>query len=238
MRHIRRRGLALPLISGLAAVSMLLATSQAAATEDPAQRHRPAGHAKDRTTRHETHTVASGNTLWEIAADHYGDGTKWWVLFGANAKAIEQAAQDHGRDGSGIGHWIFPETELAVPDPAVMRAGEKAVRAALDRVLARHPQLLGGSLCPEAEAPEDIGDCFLGLLDRVPLLLEHLDFPEGVSSSELPELLELLELPELPELSELSELLELLEPLVTCVMEEEDPITCLTEAMADLPAQG
>ncbi|MFF9483936.1 LysM peptidoglycan-binding domain-containing protein [Streptomyces sp. NPDC014676] len=225
MRHIRCRGLALPLISGLAAVSMLLATSQAAATEDPAQRHRPAGHAKDRTTRHETHTVASGNTLWEIAADHYGDGTKWWVLFGANAGTIEKTAQDYGRDGSGIGHWIFPETELAVPDPAMMKAGEKAVRTALDRVLAQHPRLISSSLCPEAEAPEDIGDCFLGLLDRVPLLLEHIGFPEEVSSGELPELLELLDLP------------ELLEPLVTCVM-EEDPVACLTEAMADLPAQG
>ncbi|MFC8373144.1 LysM peptidoglycan-binding domain-containing protein [Streptomyces sp. NPDC057239] len=161
--------------------------------------------------------MASGNTLWEIADDHYGDGMKWWVLFGANARTIEKTARDHGRDGSDIGHWIFPETELAVPDPAAMKAGEKAVRTALERVLAQHPQLIGGSLCPGAEAPEDIGDCFLGLLDQVPLLLEHVDFPEEVSSGAL---------------------LELLEPLVTCVMEEEDPVACLTEAVPDLPAQG
>ncbi|MER7486605.1 hypothetical protein ABTY20_12055 [Streptomyces sp. NPDC126497] len=191
--------------------------------EERAQPHRPAGHSKEQP-RHETHTVAGGNTLWEIADDHYGDGTKWWVLFGANAKTIEKAARDHGRDGSGIGHWIFPETELAVPDPAVLKAGEKAVRAALERVLAQHPQLIGGSLCPEAEAPEDIGDCLLGmlghvpvLLDRIPLLLEHLGFPEEVSSGAL---------------------LERLEPLVTCVMEEEDPVACLTEATADPTAQG
>ncbi|OSP43384.1 hypothetical protein B7767_10435 [Streptomyces sp. 13-12-16] len=230
MRHIRRRGPALTLISGLAAGSMLLATSQAAALEDRARPHRPAGHAKEQT-RHETHTVASGNTLWEIADDHYGDGMKWWVLFGANAETIERTARDHGHDGSGTGHWIFPGTELAVPDPAVLKAGEKAVRAALEHVLDRHPQLIGGSLCPGAEAPEDIGDCLLGmlgqvpvlldriplLLDQVPLLLEHLGFPEEVSSGAL---------------------LELLEPLVTCVMEEEDPVACLTEALADPPAQG
>ncbi|GAA2281263.1 hypothetical protein GCM10010415_57640 [Streptomyces atrovirens] len=219
MRHIRRRGPTLALISGLAAGSMLLATSQAAATEDRARPHRPAGHSKEQT-RHETHTVAGGNTLWEIAGDHYGDGTKWWVLFGANARTIEKTAQDHGRDGSDIGHWIFPETELTVPDPAALKAGEKAVRAALERVLAQHPQLIGSSLCPEAEAPEDIGDCLLGLLDQVPLLLEHIDFPEEVSSGAL---------------------LELFEPLVTCVMEEEDPVACLaeaTEAIPDLLTQG
>ncbi|MFD7686437.1 LysM peptidoglycan-binding domain-containing protein [Streptomyces sp. NPDC059781] len=217
MRHIRRRGLALPLISGLAAVSMLLATSQAAATEDPAQRHRTAGHAKDRTTHHETHTVAGGNTLWEIAEHRYGDGTTWWVLFGANARTIEKTAQEHGHDGSDIGHWIFPGTELALPDPAAMKTGAQAVREALDRVLTQHPQLLGSAVCPEAQTLEDIGECFLGLLDQAPLLLDRLDFLEEVSSGDL---------------------LELVEPLITCVTEGEDPTACLTEAIPDLPAMG
>ncbi|MFI5569902.1 LysM peptidoglycan-binding domain-containing protein [Streptomyces sp. NPDC051740] len=220
MRHIRRRGLALPLISGLAAVSMLWATSQAAATEDPAQRHRPAGHAKDRTTHHETHTVASGNTLWEIAEDHYGDGTAWWALFGANAETIGKTARDHGHDGGDIGdigHWIFPGTELALPDPAAMKTNAQAVQEALEHVLTQHPRLLGSTLCPEAQAPEDIGECFLGLLDQAPLLLDRLDFLEEVSSGGL---------------------LELVEPLIACVMEGEDPAACLTEALADLPATG
>ncbi|MFF5160046.1 LysM peptidoglycan-binding domain-containing protein [Streptomyces sp. NPDC000348] len=217
MPHIRSRGLALTLISGLAAGSMLVATSQAAATEDPARPHRSAGHAKDRTTRHETHTVARGNTLWEIADTHYGDGTAWWALFGANAETIEKTARDHGHDGSGIGHRIFPGTELAVPDPALVKAGAQAVRDVLDHVLTHHPQLLGSALCPGAQAPEDIGECFLGLLDQAPQLLDRIDFLEEVSGGEL---------------------IELAEPFLTCVTEGEDPAACLAEALADLPALG
>lgn len=217
MRPIRRRGPTLPLISGLAAVSMLVATSQAAATEDPAQPHRPAGHSKERTTHHETHTVASGNTLWEIADTHYGDGTAWWALFGANAEAIEKTARAHGHEGSGIGHWIFPGAELTIPAPDAVEAGAKSLRAALDRFLAQHPRLLGGSLCPGARAPEDIGECFLELLDQALLLLDRLDLPEGVSGSGL---------------------LGLVEPFITCVMEGKDPVACLTEAAPNLPALG
>ncbi|MFD7704477.1 LysM peptidoglycan-binding domain-containing protein [Streptomyces caelestis] len=201
----------------MTAGSMLLATSQAAATEDRARPHRPsAGHAKDRE-RHATHTVARGNTLWEIAEDRYGDGTTWWVLLGANAKAIERTARDHGHDGSDIGHWIFPGAELAVPDPAAMKAGVQAAGKALDRLLTRHPRLLDNSLCPGARTPEGIGACFLGLLDQVLLLLDRLDFPEEVSGSEL---------------------LGPVEPLLTCVTEDEDPAACLTEAIPDLLAQG
>ncbi|MFI1416751.1 LysM peptidoglycan-binding domain-containing protein [Streptomyces sp. NPDC020731] len=161
--------------------------------------------------------MARGNTLWEIADDHYGDGTKWWVLFGANAKTIGKTARDHGRDGSDIGHWIFPGAELAIPDPAAMKANEQAVQEVLDRVLTQDPQLLGSTLCPEAQAPEDIGECFLGLLDQAPLLLDRLDFLEEVPSSAL---------------------LELVEPFIACVTEENDPAACLTEAVPDLPAQG
>ncbi|MEU7468156.1 hypothetical protein AB0A94_06260 [Streptomyces sp. NPDC044984] len=195
--------------------------------EDGARPHRSAaattGPSKDQA-RHETHTVARGNTLWEIADRHYGDGMKWWAVFGANAKAIEKTARDHGRKGSDIGHWIFPETELVIPAPAAVKAGEKAVRATLEHVLAQHPQLLGSAPCPEAQAPEDMGECFLGLLDQVPLLLDQ-----------LPLLLDRIDV--LEEVSS-DELLELVEPLITCVTkEEEDPAACLTEAIANLPAQ-
>lgn len=221
MRHICRRGPTLAMVSGLAAGSMLLGASQAAQAapmEDGARPHRSAaattGPSKDQA-RHETHTVARGNTLWEIADRHYGDGMKWWAVFGANAKAIEKTARAHGRKGSDIGHWIFPETELVIPAPAAVKAGEKAVRATLEHVLAQHPQLPGSAPCPEAQAPEDMGECFLGLLDQVPLLLDRIDVLEEVSSDEL---------------------LELVEPLITCVT-EEDPAACLTEAIANLPAQ-
>ncbi|MFF6810662.1 LysM peptidoglycan-binding domain-containing protein [Streptomyces sp. NPDC012403] len=209
--------------------------------------------------------MARGNTLWEIADRHYGDGMKWWAVFGANAKAIEKTARDHGRKGSDIGHWIFPETELVIPAPAAVKAGEKAVRATLEHVLAQHPQLLGNALCPEAQAPEDMGECFLGLLDQVPLLLDRVPLlldrlpllldQVPLLLDQLPLLLDRLPLlldqvpllldrlplllDRIDVLEEVSsdELLELVEPLITCVTEEEDPAACLTEAIANPPAQ-
>ena len=235
MRLIRRRGLALTMISGLAAGSILVGTSQAAATDRETRPHRSsgttAGHPKE-AARHETHTVARGNTLWEIADRHYGDGMKWWAVFGANAKAIEKGARDHGREGSDLGHWIFPDTELALPDPETVEVNAKVLRAALDRVLAQHPRL-AGSLCPEAEAPGDVGECLTGLLDRAPLLIEQvapLLEQAPLLLEQVAPLLDRIDLLEEVPLDSLDALLKMAAPLLTCVTETEDPVACLTEA--------
>ncbi|MDT0398699.1 MULTISPECIES: hypothetical protein [Streptomyces] len=238
MGHIRRRGLALAVVSGLAAGSMFMGTGPAAAVESTDRPH----HFAKEVPRHETRTVVRGTTLWEIADERYGDGMKWWAVFAANAKAIEKSARAHGLKGSDLGHWIYPGEELAVPAPEMVEAHEKSFREALDHVLTRHPRLLAGTtaFCPGLRAPEDLGACVMSLLEQAPRLLEQA--PQLLEqapqlSEQLPQLLEqaprLLEgvdfLQEIPATA----LTAVIEPLITCVTEEDDPVSCLTEALPE-----
>ncbi|MFI0544952.1 alpha/beta fold hydrolase [Streptomyces sp. WSLK1-3] len=62
-----------------------------------------------------THTVVSGNTLWDIAQRTLGSGTRWDSVYALNEHTIEEAARRHGYASSDRGHWIFPGTELALP---------------------------------------------------------------------------------------------------------------------------
>ncbi|MER7492806.1 hypothetical protein ABT033_09230 [Streptomyces pharetrae] len=240
MPQIRRRSLALGIVSGLAAGSTLLTTGQAMAMtthvperamvsvmgpdkpqetrkgEPPRPADAAPGASRDRAL-HETYTVETGDSLWEIADHHYGDGAKWWALYGANHEVLEKKARGHGRKGSEAGHWIFPRTKLAVPEPDVTEANAQAFHEAINRILVQHPQLTGSSLCPGARAPEDIGECFLGLPDLSPLLLDRLDLLEEVSASAL---------------------LESFEPLVVCVLQGNEPDACPTGAIPNPSAQG
>lgn len=54
----------------------------------------------------QTYTVVSGDSLWNIAQDKYGDGEKWRVIYDANKDAI----RDPGL--------IFPGQELEIPNAA------------------------------------------------------------------------------------------------------------------------
>jgi LysM repeat protein len=65
-----------------------------------------------------SHAVASGDTLWDLAAKAYGDGSKWQAVYSASRDAIEKAARDHGFTSSDNGHWIFPKTPLTIPPTA------------------------------------------------------------------------------------------------------------------------
>jgi pimeloyl-ACP methyl ester carboxylesterase len=62
-----------------------------------------------------THTVATGDTLWDIAQRALGSGMRWDRVFALNEHTIEDAARRHGYASSDRGHWIFPGTELALP---------------------------------------------------------------------------------------------------------------------------
>ena len=62
-----------------------------------------------------TYTVVSGDTLWAIAKRYYGSGTKYTIIYDANAGTIESVAQAHGKKNSSNGHWIYPGTVLVIP---------------------------------------------------------------------------------------------------------------------------
>jgi nucleoid-associated protein YgaU len=51
-----------------------------------------------------TYTVQSGDTLWKIAQEMYGDGSKYMKIFDANSDLLEHPDR------------IFPGQELAIPD--------------------------------------------------------------------------------------------------------------------------
>lgn len=68
------------------------------------------------TTKAKTHTVKSGDCLWNIAKYYYGSGAKWKTIYNANKTAIENDAKKHGRQSSQEGHWIYPGLVLTIPN--------------------------------------------------------------------------------------------------------------------------
>jgi hypothetical protein len=58
-----------------------------------------------------THTVVAGDTLWGIAATHYGDGEKWPAIYQANAGVPQP-----GGGALSDAHWIYPGWILVIPD--------------------------------------------------------------------------------------------------------------------------
>ena len=63
-----------------------------------------------------TYTVVSGDTLWGISKKFYGTGTKYSVIYNANADLIESTAKAHGKKSSSNGHWIWPGETLTIPE--------------------------------------------------------------------------------------------------------------------------
>ena len=73
--------------------------------------------ADNKATKAEEYTVKSGDTLWAIAKNKYGDGSKWKKIYEANKLVIENTAEKHRGKGKGSsnGHWIYPNTILVIP---------------------------------------------------------------------------------------------------------------------------
>ena len=64
----------------------------------------------------QTYTVVSGDTLWAISKKFYGTGTKYHVIYDANAALIESTAKARGKTSSDNGHWIWPGEVLTIPE--------------------------------------------------------------------------------------------------------------------------
>lgn len=74
-----------------------------------------------RTTKKasKSYTVKQGDTLWGIAKNMYGSGSKESKIYEANKSTIEKAAKKNGFSSSShngvAGWWIFPGTKLVIP---------------------------------------------------------------------------------------------------------------------------
>ncbi len=64
----------------------------------------------------QTYTVVSGDTLWGISKKFYGTGTKYHIIYDANAELIESTAKSHGKKSSDNGHWIWPGETFTIPE--------------------------------------------------------------------------------------------------------------------------
>lgn len=64
----------------------------------------------------QTYTVVKGDTLWGISKKFYGTGTKWNIIYDANADLIEVTAKAHGKKNSENGHWIWAGEKLTIPE--------------------------------------------------------------------------------------------------------------------------
>ena len=62
-----------------------------------------------------SHTIVDSDRLWNLAKQHYGDGSKYTIIYNANKNTIEKAAKNRGLASSSKGHWIFPGTVITIP---------------------------------------------------------------------------------------------------------------------------
>lgn len=61
------------------------------------------------------YTVQKGDSLWNIAKDHYGSGMKCKDIYELNKQMIESEAKRRGRMNSNNGYWIYPGMVLQIP---------------------------------------------------------------------------------------------------------------------------
>ena len=81
---------------------------------------RPAGAGAN--TGGTNYTIKSGDTLWNIAKQKLGNGSKWTALYDTNKTVIENAAKARGKASSNNGHWIFAGTVITIPTAAAVSA--------------------------------------------------------------------------------------------------------------------
>ncbi|MFF9160775.1 alpha/beta fold hydrolase [Streptomyces longwoodensis] len=99
------------------------------------------------------YTVASGDTLWDIAHRTLGDALRWDRVYALNQQALDRTARRHGYASSDRGHWIFPGTALTLPGagPAPTQPAPRFEPAACPTTYGP----LEGTRCGYLVVPED-----------------------------------------------------------------------------------
>lgn len=62
-----------------------------------------------------TYAIKSGDSLWQIAQQQLGDGTRYKEIYELNKDALEAEAQKYGHHCSLSEAWIFPGTTITLP---------------------------------------------------------------------------------------------------------------------------
>lgn len=61
-----------------------------------------------------SYTIKAGDSMWAIAQQYMGDGSRWHEIYEANKEALDNAASSMGHS-SNDGTWIFPGTTINIP---------------------------------------------------------------------------------------------------------------------------
>lgn len=72
--------------------------------------------ASSKNSGNKKYIVKKGDCLWNIAKRFYDDSTKYTLIYIKNKSVIENTAKKHGLKSSSGGHWIYPGTEITIPE--------------------------------------------------------------------------------------------------------------------------
>ncbi|CAM5398977.1 hypothetical protein SGLAM104S_02442 [Streptomyces glaucescens] len=97
---------------------------------EPPRPHAAPERSKDRAL-HETYTVETGDSLWEIPDHHYGDGAKWWALYGANDEVLERRREATGARAAKPPPDL-PQDEAGRSGPATTETNAQAFHEAIN----------------------------------------------------------------------------------------------------------